>query len=109
MDMNANYGGFAMALSTDPVWIMNIVPHTTINTLPVIYDRGLLGSYHDWLVFSSEKLNIHFPCLDESKTIHAAGVSHSQHTLGHMICYMLSTSFLTIKVWWKVAHWKISC
>ena len=48
MDMNANYGGFAMALSTDPVWIMNIVPYTTINTLPVIYDRGLIGSYHDW-------------------------------------------------------------
>ena len=51
MDMNANYGGFAMALSTDPVWIMNIVPYTTINTLPAIYDRGLIGSYHDWLVF----------------------------------------------------------
>ncbi|KQK06572.1 probable methyltransferase PMT7 [Brachypodium distachyon] len=48
MDMSANYGGFAMALSNDPVWIMNIVPHTTVNTLPVIYDRGLIGSYHDW-------------------------------------------------------------
>lgn len=48
MDMNANYGGFAAALSNDPVWIMNIVPHTMSNTLPVIYDRGLLGSYHDW-------------------------------------------------------------
>ncbi|KAM0885993.1 hypothetical protein ACQ4PT_029978 [Festuca glaucescens] len=54
MDMNANYGGFAMALSTDPVWIMNVVPHTAINTLPVIYDRGLIGSYHDWcLPFST--------------------------------------------------------
>ncbi|KAL6838235.1 hypothetical protein ACP4OV_031951 [Aristida adscensionis] len=48
MDMNANYGGFAAALSNDPVWIMNIVPHTRSNTLPVIYDRGLIGSYHDW-------------------------------------------------------------
>ncbi|KAL5231285.1 hypothetical protein ABZP36_030061 [Zizania latifolia] len=48
MDMNANYGGFAVALSNDPVWIMNIVPHTMSNTLPVIYDRGLIGSYHDW-------------------------------------------------------------
>ncbi|CAN6333276.1 unnamed protein product [Urochloa humidicola] len=48
MDMNANYGGFAAALSNDPVWIMNIVPYTMSNTLPVIYDRGLLGSYHDW-------------------------------------------------------------
>ncbi|KAF8765799.1 hypothetical protein HU200_008310 [Digitaria exilis] len=48
MDMNANYGGFAAALSNDSVWIMNIVPYTVSNTLPVIYDRGLLGSYHDW-------------------------------------------------------------
>jgi len=48
MDMNANYGGFAAALSNDPVWIMNVVPYTMSNTLPVIYDRGLLGSYHDW-------------------------------------------------------------
>ncbi|CAN6337777.1 unnamed protein product [Urochloa humidicola] len=48
MDMNANYGGFAAALSNDPVWIMNVVPYTMTNTLPVIYDRGLLGSYHDW-------------------------------------------------------------
>ncbi|KAG8085401.1 hypothetical protein GUJ93_ZPchr0010g7503 [Zizania palustris] len=48
MDMNANYGGFAVALSNDPVWIMNIVPHTMNNTLPVIYDRGLIGSYHNW-------------------------------------------------------------
>jgi hypothetical protein len=51
MDMNAKYGGFAAALSNDPVWIMNVVPYTMSNTLPVIYDRGLLGSYHDWLVF----------------------------------------------------------
>ncbi|EAY97833.1 hypothetical protein OsI_19755 [Oryza sativa Indica Group] len=48
MDMNANIGGFAVALSNDPVWIMNVVPHTMSNTLPVIYDRGLIGSYHDW-------------------------------------------------------------
>jgi hypothetical protein len=51
MDMNANYGGFAAGLSNDPVWIMNIVPNTMNSTLPVIYDRGLIGSYHDWLVF----------------------------------------------------------
>ncbi|KAM0897133.1 hypothetical protein ACQ4PT_022749 [Festuca glaucescens] len=68
MDMNANYGGFAMALSTDPVWIMNVVPHTMINTLPIIYDRGLIGSYHDWLVFFFWKSRHPFPCLDESKT-----------------------------------------
>jgi len=27
---------------------MNVVPVTEPNTLPVIYDRGLLGVAHDW-------------------------------------------------------------
>ncbi|KAK3029574.1 hypothetical protein RJ639_038325, partial [Escallonia herrerae] len=48
MDMNAVYGGFAVALSTWPVWVMNIVPISTNNTLSAIYDRGLLGAFHDW-------------------------------------------------------------
>ncbi|XP_072961188.1 probable methyltransferase PMT7 [Typha angustifolia] len=48
MDMNANYGGFAVALSTFPVWVMNIVPSTMQNSLSAIYDRGLIGAFHDW-------------------------------------------------------------
>lgn len=48
MDMNAGYGGFAVALSALPVWVMNVVPVTTNNTLASIYDRGLLGLFHDW-------------------------------------------------------------
>ena len=27
---------------------MNVVPVSTADTLPVVFDRGLLGSYHDW-------------------------------------------------------------
>jgi hypothetical protein len=27
---------------------MNIVPITEPDTLPIIYDRGLIGMYHDW-------------------------------------------------------------
>jgi len=69
MDMNANYGGFAAALSSDPVWIMNIVPHTMPNTLPVIYDRGFLGSYHDWLVFLPKSMNKFSLVYDESEII----------------------------------------
>ncbi|XP_010255504.1 PREDICTED: probable methyltransferase PMT13 [Nelumbo nucifera] len=47
MDMNALYGGFAAALFSDPVWVMNVVPpHSP--TIGVIYDRGLIGVYHDW-------------------------------------------------------------
>ncbi|KAG8646462.1 probable methyltransferase PMT7 [Manihot esculenta] len=48
MDMNAYLGGFAVALNTLPVWVMNTVPVGMNNTLSAIYDRGLLGAYHDW-------------------------------------------------------------
>ncbi|CAI5483248.1 unnamed protein product [Closterium sp. Yama58-4] len=69
MDMSAGMGGFAAALGHDPVWVMNVVPvdrgdavggdaegveapaHVSFgaaNTLGVIYDRGLLGTYQDW-------------------------------------------------------------
>lgn len=48
MDMNAFFGGFAASLLSDPVWVMNVVPAHKPSTLDVIYDRGLLGVYHDW-------------------------------------------------------------
>ncbi|KAJ8770520.1 hypothetical protein K2173_018011 [Erythroxylum novogranatense] len=48
MDMNAFVGGFAVALNSFPVWVMNIVPMSMDNTLSAIYDRGLLGAFHDW-------------------------------------------------------------
>jgi len=48
MDMNAFLGGFAAALSAYPVWVMNVVPVRKPLTLDVIYDRGLIGVYHDW-------------------------------------------------------------
>ncbi|XP_057435543.1 probable pectin methyltransferase QUA3 isoform X2 [Lotus japonicus] len=48
MDLNALFGGFAAALKSDPVWVMNVVPAQKPPTLDVIYDRGLIGVYHDW-------------------------------------------------------------
>lgn len=49
LDMNANFGGFAAALVDDPVWVMNMVPsEAQINTLGVIYERGLIGTYQSW-------------------------------------------------------------
>lgn len=48
MDMNAFFGGFAAALMSDPVWIMNVIPARKPLTLDVVYDRGLIGVYHDW-------------------------------------------------------------
>ncbi|CAL4946284.1 unnamed protein product [Urochloa decumbens] len=48
MDMRAVYGGFAAALRDQKVWVMNIVPIDSPDTLPIIYERGLFGMYHDW-------------------------------------------------------------
>lgn len=49
MDMNAGFGSFAAALAKYPVWVMNVVPFDAKNnTLGVVYDRGLLGTYMNW-------------------------------------------------------------
>ncbi|AES71217.2 methyltransferase PMT16, putative [Medicago truncatula] len=48
MDMNAGFGGFAAALIDRPLWVMNVVPIDMPDTLSVIFDRGLIGIYHDW-------------------------------------------------------------
>lgn len=50
MDMRAGFGGFAAALLRQNLdsWVMNVVPVSGPNTLPVIYDRGLIGVMHDW-------------------------------------------------------------
>ncbi|KAJ7959609.1 S-adenosyl-L-methionine-dependent methyltransferases superfamily protein [Quillaja saponaria] len=55
MDMNAGYGGFAAALIDLPVWVMNVIPIHVPDTLSIIFDRGLIGIYHDWC----ESLNTH--------------------------------------------------
>ncbi|CAD6214826.1 unnamed protein product [Miscanthus lutarioriparius] len=48
MDMRAVFGGFAAALASKKVWVMNVVPVHAADTLPIIYERGLIGVYHDW-------------------------------------------------------------
>lgn len=50
MDMRAGFGGVAAALHDLRIdcWVMNVVPVSGFNTLPVIYDRGLIGVVHDW-------------------------------------------------------------
>ncbi|XP_027158058.1 probable methyltransferase PMT27 [Coffea eugenioides] len=48
MDMRAVYGGFAAALKDLKVWVMNVVNIDAPDTLPIIYERGLFGIYHDW-------------------------------------------------------------
>lgn len=51
MDMKANLGSFGAALKTKDLWVMNVVPEDGPNTLKLIYDRGLLGSIHNWYIF----------------------------------------------------------
>ncbi|KAJ7962313.1 S-adenosyl-L-methionine-dependent methyltransferases superfamily protein [Quillaja saponaria] len=49
LDMNSFLGGFAAALVNEPVWVLNVVPvEAEINTLGVIYERGLIGTYQNW-------------------------------------------------------------
>ncbi|KAF5751784.1 S-adenosyl-L-methionine-dependent methyltransferases superfamily protein [Tripterygium wilfordii] len=48
MDMRAVYGGFAAALRDLNVWVMNVISVDSPDTLPIIYERGLFGIYHDW-------------------------------------------------------------
>lgn len=50
LDMRAVYGGFAAALHDFNLncWVMNVVPVSGPNTLPVLYDRGFIGVMHDW-------------------------------------------------------------
>lgn len=39
---------FAAALKDLKVWVMNVVPINSPDTLPIIFERGLFGIYHDW-------------------------------------------------------------
>lgn len=49
LDTNAEVAGFAAALHKDPVWVMNVVPISNpVDTLGLIFERGLIGTYHDW-------------------------------------------------------------
>ncbi|CAH9066930.1 unnamed protein product [Cuscuta epithymum] len=50
LDMNARFGGFNSALleTGKSVWVMNVIPTSATNHLPLILDRGFLGVLHDW-------------------------------------------------------------
>ncbi|KAJ7556954.1 hypothetical protein O6H91_05G105900 [Diphasiastrum complanatum] len=50
--MNAGYGGFAAAIilakPSVPWWVLNVILIDGPDRLAVIFDRGLIGVYHDW-------------------------------------------------------------
>ena len=62
LDMNARYGGLNAALleAGKSVWVMNVVPTTGPNYLPLILDRGYVGVLHDWWLSSLAKLFLLF-------------------------------------------------
>ncbi|XP_042947219.1 probable methyltransferase PMT2 isoform X3 [Carya illinoinensis] len=56
MDMNAGLGSFAAALESPKLWVMNVMPTIAEkDTLGVIFERGLIGIYHDWYPINSMK------------------------------------------------------
>ncbi|KAL0414299.1 UNVERIFIED_CONTAM: putative methyltransferase PMT3 [Sesamum radiatum] len=48
MDMKAHLGSFAAALKDKDVWVMNVVPEDGPKTLKIVFDRGLIGTVHNW-------------------------------------------------------------
>eukprot|EP00475_Leptophrys_vorax_P018057 TRINITY_DN24668_c0_g4_i1.p2 TRINITY_DN24668_c0_g4~~TRINITY_DN24668_c0_g4_i1.p2 ORF type:complete len:354 (+),score=16.74 TRINITY_DN24668_c0_g4_i1:150-1064(+) len=73
MDMDARLGGggAALAASNKPLWSMNVVPVTRPDTLPLVFERGLLGTYHDWC----EAFNTYPRTYD---------LLHADHLLSHL-------------------------
>ncbi|XP_068661358.1 probable methyltransferase PMT19 isoform X2 [Aristolochia californica] len=87
MDMNAGLGGFAAALSKFPVWIMNVIPHHLKNdTLGIIYERGLIGTYMDWLTCTFMTLRLPLMMFECNDCV--AGVRLFQLTQERMISFM---------------------
>lgn len=49
MDMNAGLGSFAATIHSPKLWVMNVMPTIAEkDTLGVVFERGLIGIYHDW-------------------------------------------------------------
>jgi hypothetical protein len=42
---------------------MNVVSSYSPNTLPVVFDRGLIGTFHDWYVWNFKLINHKVTCL----------------------------------------------
>ncbi|XVF64788.1 hypothetical protein PTKIN_Ptkin09bG0194900 [Pterospermum kingtungense] len=83
LDMNAHYGGLNAALleARKSVWVMNVVPTSGPNYLPLILDRGYVGVLHDWCEA--------FPTYPRTyDMVHAEGLLSLQ-TSQHWRCTML--------------------
>ncbi|KAE9595952.1 hypothetical protein Lal_00031025 [Lupinus albus] len=83
LDMNAHFGGFNSALlqARKSAWVMNVVPISGLNYLPLIHDRGFIGVLHDWCEA--------FPTYPRTyDLVHAAGLLSLETSQQHR-CTML--------------------
>jgi len=84
LDMNSYLGGFAAALVNDPVWVMNVVPvEAEINTLGVVYERGLIGTYQNWYAF--------LPLQTKPELFIKTGITHFYFLFSFFRCEAMST------------------
>jgi hypothetical protein len=94
---------------------MNVVPTISErNTLGIIYERGLIGIYHDWWVLkfpcSGIYLQWYVICWNRSwitfTFVLLSGVRPSLRTLGHMTWYMPAASSVCIRTSrWSLLSW----
>ena len=86
MDMNSNLGGFAAALVNEAVWVMNVAPVNSSAKLKIVYDRGLLGTVHDWyaLYLVTPSLN-----LDLNLLHYLLAIPFSRHRIGFWLFNLL--------------------
>ncbi|KNA05898.1 hypothetical protein SOVF_186090 [Spinacia oleracea] len=100
LDMNAQFGGFNHALleAGKSLWVMNVVPTTAPSSLPLIHDRGFIGTSHNWCEA--------FPSYPRTyDMIHADGLL-SLETGQHQKCTMLDI-FLDIDRLLRPEGWAI--
>ena len=94
MDMRAHLGSFAAALHERDVWVMNVIPDDQQHHLKIVYDRGLIGSVHDWSVIylsvpPSLSLPSYFP---QSLSLHLFALTLSRSLLLTSHAFSLSAS-----------------
>ncbi|TKY70430.1 methyltransferase PMT27 [Spatholobus suberectus] len=117
MDMRAVYGGFAAALKDLPVWVFNVVNVHSPDTLPIIYERGLFGIYHDWCEsFSTYPRsydllhadNLFSKLKDRCKLVAVmAEVDRIIRPGGKLIVRDESTTLSEVEILLKSLHWEI--
>ena len=108
LDMNAYLGGFAASLIEDPVWVMNVVPvEAKVNTLGVIYERGLIGTYQSWYALTLS-VEVHYFRFAAYNWFDTLGAKQCLPILERMISFMPIQCLLSTKTgnqsqpfsWW---------